>query len=200
MMTKVLGLVVAVGAMSGLCLAQTNTQRSSSQAPKDADKAVAAVDYTLPANSPLYLQRPQVEVPDGQNGWTLEIEITGGFVPSRKLITLTSRGRVTIDDSSGACSFDVEGGFPELDLLITEANEAGWGEDVAQPMQTEMCSDCRLKRLSVSGRNADGRPFGHGANWDDMTFSKLKKEVAAIYSAVEKIKRKCPETRGSDRD
>jgi hypothetical protein len=59
-----------------------------------------------------------------------------------------------------------------------------------------MCIDCKLRRLALSGRGADGKPYGHAAYWDDVSFAKLKKEVAAIYSAVEKIKVECPQTKG----
>src|SRR5215510_14212700 len=122
--------LVAIAATSGLCFAQTDNSVPASQAPKSPDKAVATADYTLPLNKPLYFQRPQVQVPEGENAWALEVETTGGYAPTRKLVTLTSKGRVTIDDSSGSCSFDVEGGFPEIGRLIAEANQAGWGDMV----------------------------------------------------------------------
>jgi len=187
--------LVALAATSGLCFAQTDKPGTASQGQKSPDKAVATADYTLPLNKPLYFQAPRTQVPEGENAWALEVEITGGFVPSRRLVTLTSRGRVTIDDSSGSCSFDVEGGFPEIGRLIAEANQAGWGDLVPQSMPAEACYDCRLKRLSVSGRDADGKPYGHSAYWAEVSLGKLRKEVAAIYSAVEKIKRQCDPAR-----
>jgi hypothetical protein len=198
---KVFALIGVVGAMSGLCLAQTNTQQSSSQAPKDAERAATPVDYTLPGNRLIYLQQYQSEIPPGDGTWVIQVETTGGYVPIQRTITLTSKGRVTIDDSSGACSFYVEGGFPEIDRLIGAANEAGWGERIFRPEPTleaeptSACNDCRLNRLRLNGRGADGTAYGHAVYWNEFTFAKLKKEVAAISSAVEKIKRECPHER-----
>ena len=192
MRTVVFALVFLLMA-SGLCLAQTNKQGPSSKASGDNEKTVAAVDYTRSINQSLYFQRPQVELPAGETGWTLEVDMSGGYVPSHKSITVTSKGRVTIEDSNGSCSFEVEDGFPEIDRLIAEANAAGWGGGLAEAMPTQMCNDCRLTRLSVSGRGMDGTSYGRSANWTEATFAKVRKEVAAIYAAVEKIKRQCPQ-------
>ena len=189
-----------------LWLAQTNMPGQASQSHKDGELVVAVIDYTVPADRALSIQRPLIEIPDGENTWTLKVETGGGFVAeaSGRSVTLTSKGRVTMDDSSGACAYDCPGGFPEIDRLIGEANAAGWGDGISppdgdlRPAPISLCQDCQVKTLVLYGRSANGIAYGHGAYWDDMTFSKLKKEVAAIYSAVEKIKRRCPETRGSD--
>jgi len=190
--------VLVLGTVSPLCIAQAKITGQSSQAPKDDEKrSVTRVDYAVPGHHGLALQRPRVEVPEGDNSWVLTMETTGGFAPVHRSITISSRGRVTIDDSSGVCSYNVEGGFPELDRLIREANEAGWGGDLLpETAPTGWCFDCRQRNLRLNGRDADGKAYGHAAYWDDMTFVKLKKEVAAIYRAVEKIKRECPGAKG----
>src|SRR5215831_4521720 len=131
MRTVVVALVFLLMA-SGLCMAQTNKQGPSSKSSGDNEKTVAAVDYTRSINQSLYFQRPQVELPAGETGWTLEVDISGGYVPSHKSITVTSKGRVTIEDSNGSCSFEVEDGVPEIDRLIAEANAAGWGGGLAE--------------------------------------------------------------------
>ena len=173
--------------------AQAN-KSGASQTPKEAEKAATPVDYSMPGNRQLYLQRSQQEIPEGNGSWVVTLESSGGlFQSSAKSITLTSKGRVTIEQPGGSCSYDIEGGFPDIDRLIGEANEAGWGDDVLQPALTSMCHDCQSKKLTLNGRSAGGNAYGHLAYWDDTTLVKLKKEVAAIYRAVEKIKGVCPQ-------
>jgi hypothetical protein len=148
----------------------------------------------MPGNRQLYLQRSQAEIPEGNGAWVVTLETSGGLFQSRgKSITLTSRGHVTIEGPGGNCSYDVEGGFPEIDRLIGEANEAGWGDQVLQPALTSLCHDCRLEKLALNGRSAVGSAYAHLAYWDDTTLAGLKKEVVAIYRAVEKINRECPQ-------
>jgi len=154
--------VLMLATISPLCIAQTKVSDQSSQPPKGEDRAVTKVDYAMPVYRGLGLQRPQVELPDGENAWVLTMETTGGFVPSQRSITLTSQGGVTIDDSNGACSYDVAG-FPELDRLIREANAAGWGDDLLpETALTGWCDDCQLRSLRLTGRDAGGKTYGHG--------------------------------------
>jgi hypothetical protein len=193
MVRKSLALIVLVVA-SGVCAAQTNTAGQQRPAPKEADKPTT-VDYVIPGNQ-IYLQRPQPELPKGNGVWAVTLETSGGLIESVKSITLTSRGHVTIDDPNGACSYDVEGGFPEIGRLIGEANEAGWSDEVLQPALTSLCRDCQSKKLVLNGRSANGTAYGHWAYWDDTTLANLKKEVVALYRALEKIKRECPQIKG----
>ena len=174
--------------------AQTNKPGVPTQAPKEAENAATPVDYAIPGNRQVYLQRSQAEIPEGNGTWVVALETSGGLVQSsRKSITVTSKGHVTIEDPGGACSYDVEGGFPEIDRLIGEANEAGWGEDILHPALTSFCHDCQLKKLRLNGRSASGEAYGHSAYWDETTLARLRKEVVALYGAVEKINRECPQ-------
>src|SRR5262249_48078812 len=158
--------------------AQTNKSGVPAQASKEAEKAATPVDYSIPGNRQLYFQRSRAEIPEGNGGWAVTLETSGGLIQSSvKSITLTSKGHVTIETRGGACSYDVEGGFPEIDLLIGEANEAGWGEDILQPALTSFCHDCQLKKLTLNGRSARGEAYGHSAYWDETTLARLRKEV-----------------------
>ena len=47
--------------------AQTNKPGVPTQAPKEAENAATPVDYAIPGNRQVYLQRSQAEIPEGNS-------------------------------------------------------------------------------------------------------------------------------------
>ncbi|MEJ7575946.1 MAG: hypothetical protein WKF74_02955 [Pyrinomonadaceae bacterium] len=135
----------------------------------------------------------QVDVPEGEGMWTVQIITSGGILGNGKGdLALTSKGNFSQSLNS----------LMESKLLTSETLQplaqliakAKIPEQVkpfiglaSQTSSTSLCSDCYKTTFILSRREADGKIKTLVATWDATTKTQVAEEVLQIYESIQNL-------------
>jgi hypothetical protein len=128
----------------------------------------------------LFMQTPQLLLPEGNGAWVVQINTIGGIVGAGVGdVAVSSEGKIL-------CSHEIKcpDAFKFSDIQPWIETFQTLVLPVPPPATVSLCRDCITRTISVRWRDSMGVFHTYTATFDETTKGKLPPEVAKLYDAV----------------